>query len=292
MPEAISKETVGRLAIIAGRGSLPREIASGLKNAGNAPFLIGIENESEPWISGFEHQILGWGQFGKLFSLLNEMKIEQIMLAGSVTRPKVSISKMDWGAIRSLPQILAFMLGGDNSLLTGVIHLFEKRGIKVVGAHEVMPGLLAGKGAIAGRKPSRKSMANLKKAFEACKLLGQLDIGQAAVAVGGRVVAVEGIEGTDEMVLRVENLRSSGKLYEDGREGVLVKTMKPNQDMRVDLPAIGPETVKGVAAAGLRGIAVEAGRSLVLSKQETLSAARELDIFIFGHTPEDTEPAR
>ena len=291
MPSTMDNGKLENLAIIAGRGSLPKEIAFGLKHGGNTPFLIGIEDESEPWIGEFKHEILGWGQFGRLFKLLKDNDISQIMLAGGVTRPKVNITKMDWGAIRSLPQILAFMLGGDNSLLTGVIQLFEKRGVRVVGAHEVMPELLAGTGMISGKKPSKKSMTNVRKAFEACKLLGQLDIGQAAVAVGGRVVAVEGIEGTDEMIKRVAHMRKTGKLYEDGREGVLVKTMKPGQDMRVDLPAIGPETVRGVSAAGLRGIAVEAGKSLVLAKKETIEIAKANDIYIFGHVVQASDYA-
>ncbi|MEM9332972.1 MAG: UDP-2,3-diacylglucosamine diphosphatase LpxI [Pseudomonadota bacterium] len=270
------------LAIIAGRGSLPQELAFGLRAQGKEPFLIGIEGENESWLEGFEHSVLGWGQFGQLFKLLAEHKANQVVLAGSVTRPKINIAKMDWGAIRSLPEILAFMIGGDNSLLSGVINLFEKRGIEVVGAHQVMPKLLATKGPIAGRRPPGKALANIKKAAEASKVLGGLDIGQAAVAVGGRVVAVEGIEGTDGMLERVVSMRASGRLYENGRFGVLVKTMKPNQEMRVDLPAIGPDTINRLAEAGLRGVGVEADRSIILEREKTLKLANFHDIFIYG----------
>ena len=128
-----------KIAIISGRGSLPEELASGLLAAGNAPFVIGIESETESWIEQFEHAVLGWGQFGSLFQLLEHHECKKIVLAGSVVRPRLNIAKMDWGAIRSLPDVLAFMIGGDNSLLTGVIKLFEKRGFHVIGAHEVMP---------------------------------------------------------------------------------------------------------------------------------------------------------
>ena len=217
------------IAIIAGRGSLPRELFSSVQNTGNEPFLIGIEGEHEDWILDHNHVVLHWGQFGTLFKYLKSNKITKISLAGGVTRPKVNIGKMDWVAIKTLPQILAFMMGGDNSLLIGVIKVFEKHGVKVMGAHEIMPELLTPKGLIAGKKPSRKALANMEKAFEASKRLGELDIGQAAVSIGNRVIAVEGIEGTDGMLSRVAALRTEGKLTEDGKHGVLVKTMKPKQ---------------------------------------------------------------
>lgn len=277
------------LAIIAGRGSLPQELAFGVRARGEEPFLIGIEGETDPWLEKFNHSILGWGQFGQLFKLLSEHGVGKVVLAGGVTRPKINIARMDWTAIRSLPEILAFMIGGDNSLLSGVIKLFEKRGIEVLGAHQVMPQLLAGSGAISGRKPSRKAMTNIHKAAEACKELGRLDIGQASVAVGGRVVAVEGIEGTDGMLERVASMRSTGRLFEDGRFGVLVKTMKPEQEMRVDLPAIGPDTINRLAEAGLRGVGIEAGRSLILEREKTLKLARFHDVFIHGMDVSDHE---
>lgn len=274
------------LAIFAGKGSLPREIAAGQREKGSEPYLIGIEGETESWISDYNHEILNWGQFGHFFKLLAANGVNQIVFAGGVTRPKLEIRKMDWGAIRSLPEILAFMIGGDNSLLSGLIKVFEKRGIEVVGAHQVMPELVAKSGAIAGRKPPGKAMLNLQKATEAAKELGRLDIGQAAVAVGGRVVAVEGIEGTDGMLERIISMRESGRLYENGRFGVLAKTMKPGQEMRADLPAIGPDTINRLAEGGLRGVGIEAGRSLILEREKTLKLAKFHDVFIYGMVAE------
>ncbi len=275
-------EAEKKIAIISGRGSLPNEIALSLRERGSEPYLVGIKGEHDDWLVDFDHDILHWGQFGKLFKRLKEQKVTHILFAGGVTRPKIEISKMDFGSIKTLPQILAFMVGGDNLLLTGVVRVFEKQGVKVVGAHDVLPRLLSEAGAIVGRKPSGKAKKNLHKAFEACKVLGQLDIGQAAIAVGGRVVAVEGIEGTDDMLCRAADLRAKGRLWEDGRHGVLVKTMKPGQDMRVDLPAIGLNTVENAAKAGLAGIAIEAGKSIILQRDATLARARELDLFVFG----------
>ncbi|MEM7288774.1 MAG: UDP-2,3-diacylglucosamine diphosphatase LpxI [Pseudomonadota bacterium] len=280
---SFTMRNAGNIAIIAGRGSLPVILAEELIKSGRQPFLIGIEGEHEDWIRSHDHVILGWGQFGGLFKYLRENNCTRILLAGGVTRPRVNIAKMDWMAIKTLPQILAFMMGGDNSLLSGVIKVFEKNGVEVVGAHEVMPDLLAQEGRITGPKPGKKARANMEKAFEACKMLGQLDIGQAAVAVGNRVVAVEGIEGTDAMLQRVAELRANGKLTEAGRDGVLVKTMKPGQDMRVDLPAIGPQTVMAASNAGLAGVAVEAEKSFILNRDEAIAEAQDSDIFIYGH---------
>lgn len=272
----------GNIAIVVGRGQLPGELVAGLMAKGRSPVLVGIEGETEPWLENFEHKIFAWGQLGAFFKHLKQSGVRQVLLAGSVTRPKIELSKMDMGAMASLPRVMAFMIGGDNSLLSGVIDLFGSKGIEVLGVHEVLPELLAEKGKIAGATPSRTAKRNIEKAFEACKLLGKLDIGQAAVAVGGRVVAVEGIEGTDGMLERVAGMRASGRLYENGTHGVLVKTMKPGQDMRADLPAIGPKTIEMISAAGLRGVAIEAGHSLVLARSETLSAAKREGVFIHG----------
>ena len=203
-------------------------------------------------------------------------------MAGGMTRPKLSITKMDWGAIKTLPQVLAFMIGGDSTLLNGLITMFGKHNVQVVGAHEVLPELLAPVGLLVGRNPGKKALRNISKAHEAAQRLGELDIGQAAVAVGGRVVAVEGIEGTDAMLERVRDLRQTGKLTESGKYGVLVKTMKPHQDMRVDLPAIGRRTVEMAANAGLAGIAVEANRSFILEKDEVIKEAKRHGVFVCG----------
>ncbi len=275
-------ENQENIAIISGRGSLPRELTEGLSKKGPPPFLVEMEGEAGDWILNYEHVSVEFGQVGKLFKALKEHSVTKVVFAGGVTRPKIQLSKLDWGGVLSLPQILAFMIGGDNSLLSGVIHVFEKRGIKVVGAHEILPELLSHEGKISGPSPSRKAKRNIQKAFRACQTLGALDIGQAAVAVGERVVAVEGIEGTDGMLKRVADMRNSGILYEDGKAGVLVKTMKPGQDKRADLPAIGPDTIRHVSDAGLMGVAIEAGNSMILEREETLKLAQDMGVFVFG----------
>jgi len=280
--EKTSLNIIANVGIFAGRGSLPRELAQHLRSIGREPYIVGIEGEVEPWIDEFNNEVFVWGKLGRFFKHLKSNNIKQVVFAGGVTRPTLRFRDMDWGGVVSLSKVMAFMVGGDNSLLTGLMKLFDQHGVKVVGAHEIMPELLTPKGLLFGRKPSKKALHNIDKAFEACKALGALDIGQAAVAVGGRVVAVEGIEGTDGMLERIASMRASGRLYEDGKHGVLVKTMKPEQDMRADLPTIGPQTIDAVIKAGLKGVAIEAGHSLLLEKEKTLAKAKEAGVFVYG----------
>jgi len=273
---------VETIAIIAGKGSLPRTLAEDLVKQNKRPFLIGLGGQYEPWIKDFDHATFEWGQVGGLFSTLKSNEITKLAMAGSMVRPTLNPFRFDFSGFLALPEVIVNMIGGDNSMLSGFIHMFAKRGITIIGAHEIMPELLTKPGIVCGGKIPQKARENIAHGINACKKLGELDIGQASIAVSGRVVALEGIEGTDAMIERVTDLRIKGKLREKGRNGVLVKSVKPNQDMRVDLPAIGPQTIQQVAEAGLRGIAIEAGHSIILEPEETLASANAKDIFIYG----------
>jgi UDP-2,3-diacylglucosamine hydrolase len=274
------------LAIICGHGILPLEIATEALAAGRKPYLIGIEGEAEPEIGRFPSEFLSWGQVGRLFKLLARFKIREVVFAGGVRkRPEFHKLKLDWGAILTLPQALSFMLGGDDTVLKGAIRMFETKGVAVVGAHQIAPRLLAGERRICGPRPSARDLASMQLGFSACKALGAFDIGQASVAEAGRVVALEGVEGTDAMLERIVEMRRIGRMPPAGRNGVLVKTMKPGQDMRADLPAIGPTTIAGVLKAGLRGIALEAGRALILQRNITIDEAQGNGVFIYGMPP-------
>ncbi len=165
-----------------------------------------------------------------------------------------------------------------------VIKLIEAMGCEVLGAHEIVPGLLAKTGPLGAHAPSDDDHRDIDRASEAAKRLGELDIGQGAVSVGGRVVALEGVEGTDRMLERVTALRAEGRISAR-RKGVLVKLCKPQQDMRADLPTIGPSTVENVIRAGLAGIAVEAGRALVLEEAKMIAAADAAGVFVCGIDP-------
>lgn len=271
------------IALICGYGSLPLEIARGAVAAGRKPFLVGIKGEASNEIAAYPSEFLAWGQLGRLFKILKQRRIREVVFAGGIhKRPELFELQLDLVAILTLPQVLLFMLGGDNTVLSGLIRMFEKRGIKVSGAHEIAPKLLAADGRLAGPRPGAKDLANIKLAFAACKALGRFDIGQAAVAEALRVVAVEAVEGTDALLARIAAMREIGRMPAKGKNGVLVKTMKPGQDMRADLPAIGPQTVDGVVRAGLCGIAIEAGHAIILERELTLAKANAAGIYIYG----------
>ncbi len=271
------------IVIIAGRGSLPIELAVGAVEAGKVPFLVGIKGEAGPDIERFDHVYLAWGQMGRMFKLIKERQISKAIFAGGVSRPtSIKQFKLDWMGAISAPKIFRLMLNGDNTLLSGLAGIFEQQGVQMVGAHNVVPNLVAGKGVIAGKKPNKLQCTSIEKAFGACKQIGALDIGQAAVAEQGKVIAEEDIKGTDAMIERVTHMRTQGRLPKSSKDGVLVKAMKPGQDMRLDLPAIGPDTIAGIVRAGLCGIGLEAGHTLILSRDETLKAANAANIFIFG----------
>ena len=172
----------------------------------------------------------------------------------------------------------AFRLG-DDGLLKAVISTIESYGFRVVGAHEIVPDILAPEvGTITRKKADQASIADMRAARAAAIMIGSLDIGQAAIAVGSRGVALEGVEGTDAMLQRVAELRIAKRINRKG--GVLVKCAKPQQEVRADLPAIGVSTVENAVKAGLKGIAIEARRTLILGYAETIAAANEAGIFI------------
>jgi DUF1009 family protein len=174
--------------------------------------------------------------------------------------------------------------GGDDAVLKMVISLIEANGVRVVGADEIAPELLATEGPIGNAAPDAEALRDIAAGSSAALALGSLDVGQGAVAVGGRVIALEGAEGTDQMLERVADLRRQGRIS-SRRKGVLVKLCKPNQDTRADLPSIGVDTVHRAAAAGLAGIASEAGRSLVLDRERLVQEADRAGLFVTGILP-------
>ncbi len=273
----------GRLAIIAGGGLLPHYLADAARRSGENPLIIQLLDEPAPEWRGFDIEHASVGDFAGIRKAFERYSISRVVLSGSVRR------RPEWRQIRPTISFLArvpFVLktlrrGGDNAVLEMVIGLLEALGCKVIGAHEIAPDLLAVPGPVGTVKPDSESEEDIRVAMDAALQLGRLDIGQAAVAVGGRVVALEGPEGTDAMLARVAEMRSNGRISRR-RRGVLVKLAKPQQDERADLPAIGLTTLKGASLAGLAGIVGEAGRSLILDRTELAEAADAAGMFITG----------
>jgi len=273
----------GRLAIVAGSGLLPLYVAAAAREMGENPFIVRLRDDSRYDWSGFDNAVISVGDVAGLGRLLRENQVDRVVLSGAVARrPEWREIRPTAGILIKLPSIVKTLLsGGDDAVLQMVIKIISTLGAKVIGAHEIAPGLLATTGPLGGQKPAEEDLKDIRGAAEAALALGKLDVGQGAVSVGGRIVALEGVEGTDAMLARVAALRAEGRIS-PRRKGVLVKLCKPQQDIRADLPTIGIETVENAKKAGLAGIAVEAGRALVLDREAMLKAADEAGIFVCG----------
>ena len=270
------------IAIIAGHGRLPVILSKAAVTGGRLPVVFAISGEADAELySDFTCHPVRWGEIGKLFDLIKQHDCREVVMIGSVRkRPDFAAVRPDLGTVRLLPRIMKMMLGGDDSVLQGAAKIFRERGVELVTPLDLAPDLAMPAGQLTRRALDSSESENLERASEAARAIGKLDIGQAAVAVGGRVVALEGVEGTDGLLNRIAALREDGRLPKKG--GTLVKCMKPNQDPRLDLPTIGPATAELAAAAGLSGVAAEAGRALLAGRSETIDAFDKQRLFLIG----------
>lgn len=279
----VTLQSGDRMAIVAGSGRLPVDLAESLAAHGHAPLVLMVEGEADPILASYEHQPVAIEQFADLGTLLKRRRITHAVFAGGISRrPRISALRPSLALLRSLPRIMSVLGKGDDGVLRALAAGLERSyGVKVVGAHQIAPHLLASVGPMTGISPQTSDWRDIEAAAQAARAIGAIDVGQAAVAIGGRAIALEDIEGTDGLLLRVRDLRSHGRLAGKAR-GVLVKCAKPGQELRIDLPTIGPATVTSAHAAGLAGIGVEAGRSLVLDAANVIAEADRLGLFVIG----------
>jgi len=277
----------GRVAIVAGSGRIPVYAAEKLAAAGRDPFIVAIEGEADDALLRYDHAFVNTAEIGRLVSILKRVAPSEVIMVGGVgARPDLRRLRPDWTTLRLAAFLLPKLRAGDDVILRGVIATIESAGFPVRGVHELVPDLLAQAGPIAGPKPTRADRDAISAAVKGAIALGKLDVGQACVAIGKRIVALEGAEGTDGMLERVAELRRIGRL-KAGRGGVLVKLAKPGQELRADLPAIGAGTVENAAGAGLRGIAVHAGHALISDFEATCARADADGVFLIGIEPEE-----
>lgn len=283
-PRDLAPGASARIAVVAGSGLLPKNVVEGLIGAGHRPLVAAITGEADfeeaPQRYDLMHVLPE--HLGVLVPRLKRRGVTHLVLAGGVaTRPPVKSLRFSPGIFLHLPRLLAAYARGDDGLLRALVAYIEANGIRVLGAHEVVPELLAPEGCPSKVKPTRADEKDIAAALTAARAIGRLDVGQAAVAIGGRTIALEGIEGTDGLLQRTKELRSHGRLAGKKR-GVLVKCTKPGQEERADLPAIGPQTVLDAHEAGLAGIAVEAECSFILDAAETVALADRHGLFLLG----------
>ena len=268
-----------RLAVLAGGGALPGRVARAAEASGLEVFVLAFEGESDAdVVDGRAHAWVGLGSVGRALDQLKAWQIDEVCLIGRVRRPNLSALKLDWRGARLLSR-LAMEGQGDDRVLRTIVGELEREGFRVRGADELLAGLLAPAGVLTRLAPDAEAEAEIAHGVQIARRLGELDVGQAVVVQRGLVLGVEAIEGTDALLERCAGLRR------DGPGGVLVKLKKPQQERRVDLPTVGPGTVARASAAGLGGIAVEAGQCLLVDRDEAVAAADRADLFIVGFEP-------
>lgn len=263
-------------------GDLPVSIAENAVQTGQGVYVLRLKGFEEPRLAAYPGDVVGLGEVGKLYTLLNKAGCKDVLFAGIVKRPNFKDLKLDLRGAALLPKVIAEAGKGDDALLRLLVREMEKQGFNVVGSDEVNAGLLAPSGLIAGPQPTETALADIKRGAHVVAALGDLDIGQGCVVCDGLVLAVEAQEGTDAMLARIATLPEAIRGTPNARRGVLVKRPKPGQERRIDLPTVGLSTVEHVAAAGLAGLAVEADGALMLGRDKMQAAAERLGIFIYG----------
>jgi DUF1009 family protein len=274
-----------KLGLIAGGGNLPVEIAEHCVRAGRPLFVVRLKGFAGEGLEPYAGAEVGLAELGKCLKALKRAHCHTVCLAGQVSRPDFSSLMPDLRGLAALPGAIAAARKGDDALLRFLVGEFEKEGFAVEGAHEVMDDLGLPLGPLGRLQPKPEDRPDITQALEAARAIGRLDIGQAAVACHGLVLAVEAAEGTDAMLARVAELPAHLRGQPGAGAGVLAKAPKPIQETRVDLPTLGPATIEGIARAGLAGVVGEAGRLLVLERERVIALADDLGVFVLGVEP-------
>lgn len=274
-----------KLGLIAGGGGLPLSLARHCRSVGREVFVIRLKGFADPELSAFDGADVGLARLGLAFRELDRAGCRFVCFAGVVSRPDFQDLKPDLRGLAAMPGALAAARTGDDGLLRFLVREFEKEGFAVEGAHDVMQGLTLPAGAMGRNAPTGEHLADIERGLFAARAVGRLDAGQGAVCRGGVILALEAQEGTDAMLARVARLPRALRGVTDAPSGVLAKAPKPDQDNRIDLPTIGPTTLRLAAQAGLAGVAGEAGGVLVIDREDTVAVADELGLFVFGVSP-------
>jgi len=270
------------LGIVCGAGSFPIAVAEAVQNHGRPVVLLALKGFADKSVERFPHEWMPFGAFGTSVALARKHGLREIVTIGSVYRPRLMDFRLDWTTLKLLPRLARLYRGGDDHLLSGVANLLSEFGIRLLSISEVAPELMVPEGVLGAHKPSAEDETDIVLGLDLLRTLGPFDVGQAVAISGRRVLAVEAAEGTTGMLSRLTKLRKSGRLKLAPSAGVLVKAPKPTQDRRIDLPAIGAETVTQAAEAGLRGIAVEAGGTIVADAAAMVRAADAAGLFVVG----------
>lgn len=270
-----------KLGLVAGSGDLPARIVAACRAEQRPVFVLALEGHADPaLVAGMPHAWIRLGGAGGGLDHLRDNGVAELVMAGAVRRPSIRELRPDLRTARFLAKI-GIRAFGDDGLLSALVRELEIEGFRVVGVDDVLHDLTARAGPYGHLAPDAQAEADIRRGVEVARGLGALDVGQGAVVQQGVVLAVEAVEGTDAMLARCR------ALAREGPGGVLVKVRKPGQERRADLPTIGVPTLEAAAAAGLRGIAIEADGALVIDGEAVGVRADALGLFVVGVAPGD-----
>lgn len=269
------------LGILAGGGPFPGRVAAAAQAAGRQVFIVALRGFAEAAVvAPYPHAEARMGAAGEILGLLRRNGCKDLVLVGPVKRPSIFDLRPDGEGTRIMARIGRAAFSGDDGLLAAIVRVLGEEGFRVLGAHEVLTEAVGPKGVMGRVAPDAAARADMVRAVAVVRAIGRLDVGQGCVVQQQVVLAVEAVEGTDRMLER------AGALRLPGPGGVLVKLVKPGQDRRTDLPTIGPATLRAAAAAGLRGVAFEAGGTLLTDRVACVTEADAAGLFLVGIDPD------
>jgi hypothetical protein len=271
------------IGLVAGGGAMPFAVADSLVARGVIPVLFALRGACDPVaVERFRHHWISVGQVGRAMRLFRAENCRDLVFIGTLVRPALSEIRLDWATLRVLGRVWAAFRGGDDHLLSGIGDILEQDGFRMVGIKDIAPDLLMPEGCLTRAVPDENAIADIARGRAVLTALSPYDVGQAVIVIDGHVVGVEDIEGTDGLLARVARLRNEGRIRAKAARGVLVKAPKSGQDLRFDLPTLGPRTVEGAAKAQLAGIAIVAGNTIVAEPQAMISVADAAGVFVTG----------
>ena len=269
-----------RIALIAGQGGVPDIVAARLSLEGAPPVLAELEGFESLSLARDGVERFRLERLVPFLDRLVDLGVTRAVFAGGVHRPRLDPALLDPATMQLLPRIMAAMGQGDDGALREVIALMGEWGIEVVGVQDICPELLPAAGPLGSHAPNAQDCKDIARGFEILQAMGAADVGQGCCVARGQCLAMEALPGTDVMLAHLATLR--GGALPDG--GVFCKAPKPDQDRRIDLPALGVATVEAAHTAGLRGIAVQAGGVLMLDAPATIARADELGLFLLAES--------
>lgn len=265
-----------KYGLIAGKGDLPCRLIRHFQERSEPVHVVAFEGQTPAeTVLGCDHIWVKLGTVGPIFDYFKRCGVTHLVLAGGIKRPALSELSLDWMGTKMIARV-GLKTFGDDGLLSAIVHIFEENGFSVVGADQLLSELSVPVGSLAKLSPTNEDQQDIEKGIRVLQKLGEVDVGQAMVIQQGLVLGVEAIEGTSLLIER------TAAYQRPGRGGILVKMAKPDQNLKVDLPTVGPETITQMVASGFVGLAIESGRSQIIHREETIALANQHGLFIYG----------